>query len=45
MLITITKMPTIGSFFASVQIQAARPDIQYKLFKPYFQFRRPRLGI
>ena len=25
MLITITKMPTIGSFFASVQIQAARP--------------------
>jgi hypothetical protein len=25
MLITITKMPAIGSFFASVQIQAARP--------------------
>lgn len=25
MLITITKMPTIGSFFASVQVQAARP--------------------
>src|SRR5918993_5757826 len=25
MLITITKMPTIGSFSATVQIQAARP--------------------